>query len=282
MDFSAGTSVPWPSVVNEPGQANVVAGMKTVSIRDLGSQWRANRRFWASWADADADADLAIYRSGIAYPLFNGVLRVRDVPIGEAIGIARTTLGDTPWAWWVGGDSAPGVADALIAHGAQPLASMPVMAYNLERLRPRPVPEGLTMMIITRASDLDDFVTAYGEPLGLPPEVVRTLGGYERDRLSRGDQIVHVAGIVGDEIVATAEVSLGDDTAGLYCIATDARYRRRGLATALTHEALRVAREAGHAVATLQASAEGVPVYEAMGFETVAGYDLFAFPPEGR
>lgn len=74
-------------------------------------------------------------------------------------------------------------------------------------------------------------------------------------------------------------VSLSADVAALYCIATDGEYRRRGVATALTLEALRVAREAGLDVATLQASAAGRPVYEHIGFTTVSHYRLFQFDP---
>ncbi|MCO6005347.1 GNAT family N-acetyltransferase [Actinoallomurus purpureus] len=76
----------------------------------------------------------------------------------------------------------------------------------------------------------------------------------------------------------SAVMACADDPA-LYCIATDGRYRRRGVATALTLEALRISREAGHAVATLQASSMGRPVYERMGFTTVSYYRLFQFDP---
>lgn len=48
--------------------------------------------------------------------------------------------------------------------------------------------------------------------------------------------------------------------------------------TALTLDALRIAREAGRRVVTLQASSQGEPVYRRIGFETVSRYRLFTLP----
>ncbi|MEV1238478.1 hypothetical protein ACIBO2_44740 [Nonomuraea sp. NPDC050022] len=49
------------------------------------------------------------------------------------------------------------------------------------------------------------------------------------------------------------------------------------MATALTLDALRIARNSGRRIATLQSSSEGRPVYRRIGFETVSPCRLFAF-----
>ncbi|GAB3934211.1 hypothetical protein GCM10027614_06820 [Micromonospora vulcania] len=100
----------------------------------------------------------------------------------------------------------------------------------------------------------------------------------ELDYLAREPEVVRLAGIVDGRTVATATVSLNSDVAGVFCVATDSGHRRRGIGTALTVAALRLARMAGHRVATLQASGAGRPVYERIGFETVSHYRLFRFP----
>jgi len=53
-------------------------------------------------------------------------------------------------------------------------------------------------------------------------------------------------------------------------VATDARFRRRGLAAQVVGAALADARDDGVRTATLQASPDGFGVYERLGFRTVA------------
>jgi ribosomal protein S18 acetylase RimI-like enzyme len=60
-----------------------------------------------------------------------------------------------------------------------------------------------------------------------------------------------------------------DDVSVQY-VATDARFRRRGLAAQVVGAALAEARGDGVRTATLQASPDGFGVYERLGFRTVA------------
>jgi ribosomal protein S18 acetylase RimI-like enzyme len=70
-------------------------------------------------------------------------------------------------------------------------------------------------------------------------------------------------------------LTLGDDVSIQY-VATDARFRRRGLATAVLRAILAEAHAAGGRTATLQASPDGLPVYARLGFRTVATLRGFA------
>jgi GNAT superfamily N-acetyltransferase len=62
---------------------------------------------------------------------------------------------------------------------------------------------------------------------------------------------------------------VGDDVSIQY-VATEQRFRRRGLASRLILGTLAAAREDGAVSATLQASPDGLPVYERLGFRRVA------------
>jgi ribosomal protein S18 acetylase RimI-like enzyme len=62
---------------------------------------------------------------------------------------------------------------------------------------------------------------------------------------------------------------IGDDISIQY-VATEAEHRRRGHASALMRAALAEAHADGATTATLQASPDGRPVYERLGFTTVA------------
>ncbi|RIV21616.1 N-acetyltransferase [Fibrisoma montanum] len=63
-----------------------------------------------------------------------------------------------------------------------------------------------------------------------------------------------------------------DQTIGLYCLATLNEYRGRGIGTALMTFALNKARELGYKTAVLQASEEGIRIYERLGFSVVNTY----------
>ena len=64
--------------------------------------------------------------------------------------------------------------------------------------------------------------------------------------------------------------------AGVYYFAVPPRYRRRGVATAMMAEILRIARRGGKRKILLQATPSGVPFYHAAGFEALGEIPLFS------
>ncbi|GIG02921.1 GNAT family N-acetyltransferase [Catellatospora citrea] len=246
------------------------------TLHDLGLQLAANRQYWAGWAGADPDADLAVYRSDIRHGMLNGVLRVRDRPLDEAITEARQRLAGSRWVWWVGADSDEGTAEGLLAAGARQVSGPPVMAVDVTTVANVEAPADLKIVTVAERAQMSEYVAAYAEPLGfdldgLEPVIERELDfGYP--------DVIRLAGIVDGRTVATCALLLGAEVGGLFCVATDRAYRGRGIATALTLDALRIVRESGRRVATLQASSDGEPVYRRIGFETVSHYRMFRLP----
>jgi ribosomal protein S18 acetylase RimI-like enzyme len=70
------------------------------------------------------------------------------------------------------------------------------------------------------------------------------------------------------EAVGTVEATEGGGVVGLYNIATLPEYRRRGIGTALTVHPLREATRRGARAAVLQAAADGVGIYQRVGFRS--------------
>ncbi|GIG02900.1 acetyltransferase [Catellatospora citrea] len=208
--------------------------------------------------------------------MLNGVLRVRNQPLDAAIKDAKRRLDGTQWLWWVGADSDHGTAEGLLAHGAQQVADLPVMAIDITTFTDPVTPADLKIRTVGGRAEMEEYVQAYAEPLGFDPDDLKPV--VERELDFGYLDVVRLAGIVDGGTVATCALSLGTDVAGIFCVATAPEYRRRGIATALTLEALRIARQSGRTVATLQASSDGEPVYRRLGFETVSRYRLFALP----
>ena len=107
----------------------------------------------------------------------------------------------------------------------------------------------------------------------------------QRDRLGPliaavVDARVHTHGLrVDGEWVCVALTLHIDDDASVQYVATDAGYRRRGLAARVVGSALAQARTDGMRTATLQASPDGHGVYERLGFRTVTTLHASTAPP---
>ena len=112
---------------------------------------------------------------------------------------------------------------------------------------------------------------AYGNPGAL-----RTLFPSLRDPRVQ----THGLRVDGAFVVVGMTVAIGDDVSIQY-VATEAKYRRRGLASRLLRGVLGEARNRGIRSATLQASPDGRPVYERLGFRRVATLRAFLRPPAG-
>ena len=69
--------------------------------------------------------------------------------------------------------------------------------------------------------------------------------------------------------------------AGIFDVATVPRFRRQGLASAITHAAMTLAREVGYGRACLQASAMGVSLYQRLGFRTARAWHSRALVRDG-
>ncbi|WP_433537878.1 GNAT family N-acetyltransferase [Micromonospora sp. CA-249363] len=249
--------------------------MTTYSIHDLEPQLAANRTYWCGWAGAQPDTDLPIYRADIPHPLFNGVMRVRGRQLDDAITEARKHLTGSVWGWWVGADSDEGTAEGLLARGATQISDMPVMAVDVTTLPATEAPSDLRIQVAATPAEMREYVEAYAGPLGVPGDLGLVV---DRELSFAYPDVVRLAGIVDGRMVGTCTLSLGTDVGALYCIATHPDHRRKGIASALTREALRITRETGLRIATLQASSEGEPVYRKIGFDTVTRYRLYQLP----
>jgi len=80
------------------------------------------------------------------------------------------------------------------------------------------------------------------------------------------------------EAVATAILHTPCGVAGIYGIAVRRRCRRQGLATLATLATVRAGAERGATVAMLQATQEGFPVYERLGFRTICAFHSWQIP----
>jgi GNAT superfamily N-acetyltransferase len=217
-----------------------------------------------------------------------------------------------PGSWHVGPSMRPlDLGERLLAAGFTHGGSEPGMAVRLSDLQPA--------RAAARAAEVEagagggafgsGAAGAAAEGVGAGPELrvervgsaemlgvwVETLGrgfgegpreawwvGEVYGELGLTDPWRHYLGYLDDLPVATASVFLGAGVAGVYFVMTAPEVRRRGIGGAITHTALREARDSGFQYAVLGSSPAGRSVYARLGFRELCTIDLYewALPQE--
>ncbi|MCO8276246.1 hypothetical protein M1L60_37275 [Actinoplanes sp. TRM 88003] len=93
--------------------------MSDFSLTELNSQMADMRAYWLTWGDGSygVDDELVLYHSGLGGSLFNGVLRVGDHSLDDAMAMAEKTFSGLDWRWWFGADSDPDSVRGLLKAG---------------------------------------------------------------------------------------------------------------------------------------------------------------------
>ncbi|NDZ72724.1 GNAT family N-acetyltransferase [Streptomyces sp. SID10362] len=271
---AAGTSHD-PMRIQEGGATSPAMEAVFANFRQYLMGWGASHR---------PSLGVDLFRSGLAAPQFNGVVRVRSAA-GPDVAAVRRELAGVPWWWWVGPDSPEETADALRDHGGRQLTVMPVMVRPLgdpvaEHDRPDDDARtrfGLRVEPVREGGRLRDLVRTYRTSMGIGPVPE---AGMVRAESQRGDNadIVRLAAVLDGRVVGTTVLITAHSVAGIFLVHVAAEMRRQGVATALTSAALRVGRERGMHFAALVASPAGKPLYRRFGFTAAYQYRLFDFP----
>jgi hypothetical protein len=226
-----------------------------------------------------ADEQLVVVDCGLPTDTFNTVCRARLVENTMRERILRVAthfaMVQRPFAWWVGPSDQPAdLGEALAQAGFRQVESAVAMAADLRTLHPTDLaPQGLRIERATTAQQIGDFA-ALLVPLWTPPdEFVRQYYEATTPALLSADAPIHLyVGYLGDTPVATAELTIGGDAAGLYSVVTVEAHRRKGIGGAMTLRPLLDAREMGLKIGVLQASPEGERVYARIGFRPTGLY----------
>lgn len=182
------------------------------------------------------------------------------------------------WVDWPPG-GAPGLADYLSATGLSLLRfSAPAMARRLDDLPAIALPNGVEIARVRTAQDQAEWLAVlmagFEEPEAARPDFGQYLAGSLAEPQSG---LEHFVARWRGEPCAIATLLHARHAAGVYHVTTLPAYRGRGLGRALTLAAMQSARRAGYAQAILFATPSGFPLYQRLGFETIATAELFGW-----
>lgn len=210
--------------------------------------------------------------TGLPLPMFNGcIVTGQDQAAGLEGALAWLTEQGVPYSLWIGGRVAADVhalaAEQGLAPEPQPL---PGMVLN-------PVPESPALppgLMIERvdAGRANDFArVVVGSGLGEEAATQLTSPTF----VARPDVDLFVGYDNGAPISTSIAISSAG-AGGVVNVLTLEEARGRGFGTSLTWAAVQAGVARGHDTVVLQASPMGLPIYQAMGFQTVVEYAEYA------
>ena len=214
------------------------------------------------------DGGATWFRSGLIHPSYNGVLGAGcDV---DAM-LARVRSWQLPVRWLIGTGSAGNIEETFRARGLVLADEFPAMIAPVADL-PEPELDGVTVETVESDSQQREWDDVFRDAFRLSDDVAALVAAahawpsrHERDR-------VYLLLRRGGIAVATAILHSPCGVAGVYGITVRHAYRRQGLGALATLVTVRAGAERGAKMAMLQATQEGFPVYERLGFRTICAF----------
>jgi GNAT superfamily N-acetyltransferase len=156
-------------------------------------------------------------------------------------------------------ECAPGLEEALAADGFALQGRYPVVTLPAEQLREVPAPDGVVIARVLEGGDVRVLLAAAAEAFGDGPPTDAQIAAYGgRGHLARAD---------GEPAGAAFHSEIADGVSELGGIGVRERFRRRGIAAALTGAAAAAAVAAGAQLCFLTPGDDGAErVYARAGF----------------
>ncbi|HKH23337.1 MAG TPA: GNAT family N-acetyltransferase [Solirubrobacterales bacterium] len=228
---------------------------------------------WRALADAvngevftEADVQAAIVPASPNRSFFNSVFYEDSEHLADLLprlAEIYEEAGVNAWTVWIPADDER-ARSALVDAGHSLDATPRAMAFELSALRlPEPDPEleirlEMDMELLRQINE-----TAYGYPPGdFPP--MEPMPGTE----------AYLASLNGETVGTTLAFDCGEDTEITF-VATLPEARGRGVAKRLLGHALERERGRGKLASTLIATKLGFPVYTALGYRDVGGFEMW-------
>ena len=172
------------------------------------------------------------------------------------------------------------VKQALVGSGYESVGTMPAMAVDLNRLAATALPRGYDWVRIGGGADSHAWTDTFAASYEIPRKLARLFSPECVGVDAMADAPVQFFAIHHDgRCVATSLMYLADGLAGIYCVATLAHERGKGLGAHVTAEPLRIAQRLGYRVGILQSSTAGHSVYLRLGFADFASVPMFVRMP---
>lgn len=210
--------------------------------------------------------------------LLNAILRFhQDLPVERGdveAAIAPFQAARRPLQWWLREETAPaGLREQLFALGMQPWGNPKGMGLRLANWQlPLPIPPEVVVRRVTTSDAAETSLRTICNVFGMAPQPMRRWGA-ENPCFT-----VFQATVRDVPAGALVRLQIGE-TVGFFHVATEPRFRRRGIATAMMAHALLDAQRRGARIAALTSSSMAETLYQRLGFVPCCAFELWMPTP---
>lgn len=233
-------------------------------------------------AQRQINEEIAWVVTGVQSNDYNGVAYTRAIsPRVEQLvteTLERLVLSKVPFLWQVEQAAQTSVGQQLEALGCQQLGAGVFMAADLTALnREVQMLSGLTIERVTDNASLADWMRVWA--LVNESEIEPRQQLYESLGFDGEARLQHYLARLEGKPVATSQLFLGQESAGLYCVATLPEARGQGIGTAVVLAALQTAVALGYKMGVLGPTYESERMYRRLGFETYPSQAIYYYLP---
>jgi GNAT superfamily N-acetyltransferase len=229
--------------------------------------------FWEEFARRPGGAvtregGAIVYRSGLAHPNYNGVLGA-DCDVDAMLDAVRSW--NLPARWLISSASAGNIEDTFRAHGWVMGDEYPAMIAPIGSL-PAPRLDGITVETVQTDSQRAEWLDVLCDGFGISGDAAAAVTAAHVWPMRHEPERLYLLLRRDGAAVATTMLHTPCGVAGVYGVAVRRDRRRQGLGALATLVAAHAGAERGHSVAMLQATQDGFPVYERLGFRTISAF----------
>lgn len=197
-----------------------------------------------------------------------------SIPTNEEVAAIKSYFGTLPFTWAV--DSADIQTNALLAQNNLRLAgSFPAMIIDLKKVQTIDCDREITIKEITSIEERLKWVEIVAASFNVSPIELTKFLDLLWTTISPGVLRLYVAYYNGQAAAASMTIQHGK-TITIHWVSTIPEFRNKGLGFAVSHKPLVDAKMHEAEQAVLLASTLGKPVYERIGFEQYALYNMYA------
>jgi len=195
-----------------------------------------------------------------------------DITIKKVIDFYKSR--ELEWQWIIGPLTQPSnLADYLQKHGLIFSESFPGMYFNLSSTLPTHLIENFS---IKEADDLSIWIKPVAEAFQATDNGMAYQTLNSNIPHGAGAAFRHFVGYYLDEPVSAVTLFIHDDAVMIHNLATKKDFLKRGFGSAMTIHAMKIAKNLGKQHCFLDASNDGINLYQKIGFNTYCIYNVYS------
>jgi hypothetical protein len=230
--------------------------------------------FWTDFARRPGGAsgregEAIWFRSGVSFIIYNGIAGVTE---NIDATIERIRAWGMPARWTVSSATTPDGFEARLAeHELTRHDEWAGMVASIENL-PNPELRGATAEVVRDAGQSEAWIDVLCDAFGLSADTASFVHDAHAWPYMHDAGLTYLLVRIDGVAVATGLLRSAAGVAGIYGIGVRRGFQRRGLGTLATLLTVREGARTGARVAILQATTEGFPVYDKLGFKTISTF----------